>query len=95
MRAALQIASDQKLLDEQSRHDGLAGSGIVGEQEAQRLAGQHLFVDGGDLVRQGIDVRGVDREIGVEEVSKPDAVGFRNQSQQVPSRSASKSRFGR
>ena len=81
--AALQVTSDQKFLDEQSRHDGLACSWIVGEQEAQRLAGQHLFIDGSDLVRQGFDTRSVDREIGIEEVSKPDAVCFRNQPQQV------------
>ena len=36
--AALQVAADQQLLDQKPRHDGLAGAGIVGEQEAQGLA---------------------------------------------------------
>ena len=52
--APLQVASGDQLLDQQPGHDGLAGAGIVGQQEAQRLAGQHLVVDGGDLVRQRV-----------------------------------------
>ena len=31
--AALQVAAEQQLLDEQAGHDGLARAGIVGEQE--------------------------------------------------------------
>ena len=50
--AAMDVAAQQQFLDEQAGHDGLAGAGIVGQQEAQRLARQHLLVDGGDLVRQ-------------------------------------------
>ena len=37
----LQVAAGDQLLDEQARHDGLAGARIVGEQEAQRLTRQH------------------------------------------------------
>jgi hypothetical protein len=33
-QTALKIATDQEFLDEQSRHDGLAGAGIIGEQKA-------------------------------------------------------------
>ena len=36
-------------------HDGLACARIVGEQEPQRLAREHGFVDGRDLVWQRID----------------------------------------
>ena len=49
---ALGVAADHELLDEQAGHDGLAGAGVVGEQEVQRLAGEHLLVDRRDLVRQ-------------------------------------------
>jgi hypothetical protein len=64
--AALEIAADEQLLDQQPGHDGLAGAGIVGEQEAQRLARQHLAVNGRDLVRQRFYLRGTDGEIGIE-----------------------------
>ena len=74
--AALQIAPDQQLLDEQARHDGLAGAGIVGEQEAQRLPRQHLAIDRRDLMRQRLDLRRRDGDVGVEEIGEADAVGL-------------------
>ena len=77
--ATLQIAPEHQLPDEQAGHDGLARAGVVGEQEAERLARQHLAVDGGDLVRQRLDVRGVDREVRVEQMREPDALGLRGQ----------------
>ena len=80
--AALQIAARDQLLDEQPRHDRLAGAGIVGEQEAQRLPRQHRLVDGGDLVRQRIDERGVDREDRIEQVREADAVRFGDEAEQ-------------
>ena len=73
-RQRLQVAARDQLLDEQPGHDRLAGAGIVGEQEAQRLARQHRLVDRGDLVRQRIHERGVDREHRIEEVREADAV---------------------
>ena len=45
-----------QLLDVEAGHDRLAGARVVGEQEAQRLAGQHLAVHGLDLVRQRVDL---------------------------------------
>ena len=68
--AALDVAADHQLLDEQPGHDRLAGAGVVGEQEAQRLAGQHLRVDRRDLVRQRIEVRRLHREVRVEQVGQ-------------------------
>ena len=53
--AALQVAAGDQFLDEQPGHDGLACTGIVGEQEAQRLTRKHGLVDGRDLVRQRLD----------------------------------------
>ena len=72
--AALQVAAGDQLLDQQPGHDRLAGAGVVGEQEAQRLARQHRLVDGRDLVRQRLDERGVDREHRIEQVREADAV---------------------
>ena len=51
-QTALQIAAGDQLFHQQTGHDRLAGAGIVGQQEAQRLARQHRFVHRGDLMRQ-------------------------------------------
>ena len=75
-KAPLQIAAGDQLLDEEPSHDGLAGARIVGQEEAQRLARQHCVVDRRDLMRQRLDHRGVDRQDGIEQVCKPDAVRF-------------------
>ncbi len=80
--AALQVAAGDELLDEEPGHDGLAGAGVVGEQEAQRLARQHRLVDGGDLVRQRLDDGGVDRQHRVEEVGEANAVGLGDQAEE-------------
>ena len=72
----------EQLLDEQPGHDRLARAGVVGQQEAQRLARQHLAVDGGDLVRQRLDERGVDGEERVEEVGQADALRLGDQPEQ-------------
>ena len=57
-------------------HDGLAGAGVVGKQEPQRLTREHFTIDGSDLVRQRVDPRAVDGEVGVEQVREPDALGL-------------------
>ena len=80
--AALQVAAGDQLLDEQAGHDGLAGAGVVGQQEAQRLARQHGLVDGGDLVRQRLDQRGVHGQHRIEQVRQADAVGLGDQAEQ-------------
>ena len=81
-QAPLQVAAGDQLLDQQPRHDGLARAGVVGEQEAQRLARQHRVVDAGDLVRQRVDHRRVDRQQRVEQVREADALRLRHQPEQ-------------
>ena len=81
-QAALQVAAGDQLLDEQAGHDRLAGAGVVGQQEAQRLARQHRLVDRGDLVRQRLDERGVDRQHRIEEVRQADAVRLGDQAEE-------------
>ena len=80
--AALEVAASDQLLDEQPGHDRLAGAGVVGEQEAQRLARQHRLVDRRDLVRQRLDQRGVHREHRIEQVRQADAVGLGDEAEQ-------------
>ena len=81
-QAPLQVAAGDQLLDQQPRHDGLARAGVVGEQEAQRLTRQHRVVDAGDLVRQRVDHRRVDRQQRVEQVREADALRFGHQPEQ-------------
>ena len=80
--AALEVAAGDEFLDEEAGHDGFAGAGVVGQQEAEGLAGEHGFVDGGDLVGEGIDEGGVDGEDGVEEVGEADALGFGDEAEE-------------
>jgi hypothetical protein len=61
----------------------LSGAGLVGQQVTQRLAGEHLAVDGRDLVRQRFDERGMDGQDGIEEVGQVDAVRFGRQAEEV------------
>ena len=76
------VAPRQQFLDEQPGHDRLAGAGVVGEQETQRLAREHRFIDRGDLVRQRIHLRGLHRQERVEEVRQRDALRFRRELEQ-------------
>ena len=57
----------------------LPAPGIVGQQVAERLAGQHFAVDGRNLVRQRLDHRSVDGQQRIEEVGQPDSLGLGNQ----------------
>ena len=82
--AAVQVAADQQFLDEQAGHDRLAGAGIVGQEEPERLPRQHLAVDGSDLMRQRIDHRGVDGEQRIEQMGQVDPVRLGDQAEQLP-----------
>ena len=53
-----------------------AGTGVVGQQEAQRLARQHRLVDTSDLVRQRLHIGSVDRHHRIKQERKVHAFGF-------------------
>src|SRR6185437_1381182 len=80
---AFQIAAGDQLLDEESRHDRLAGARIVREQKAQRLAREHRFIDGSDLMRERVHQRGVDREYGIEEMREMDTIRLSDQAKET------------
>ena len=82
--AALDVAPDEELLDEEARHDGLARTRVISQQEPERLARQELAVDRRDLVRQRLEHRGVDGEERVEEVGEADPEGLGDQAEQGP-----------
>ena len=70
------VGPHDELADVEAGHDRLAGPGVVGEDEPQRLAGQHRLVNGRDLVRQRVDVRGMDGHHRVEQEREVDPLGL-------------------
>lgn len=62
----------------------MPAAGLIRQQKAEGLAGQHVAVDAGDLVGQRFDQRGMDRQDRVEQVGQVDAVGLGRQPEQLP-----------
>ena len=79
---SLNVAPGDQLPDQEPCHDGLAGARVVCEQEAQRLARQHAFVDGRDLVRQRLDDRILNGEHRIEKMRETDALGLGHEPEQ-------------
>ena len=73
---ALGQAAELQLADEQAGHDRLAGAGVVGQQEADAGELQQVVVDGLELVRQRIDARDREAEVGIELVGDAERVGL-------------------
>ena len=59
-------------------HDGLAGSGVVGQEEAQRILPEHALVNCDALVGKGVDARRLAGEGGIELVPVGEPQGFRD-----------------
>ena len=78
-QAALQVTAEHQLLDIQARHDRLARSRVVGQQEAERRAVQQFTVDSLDLVGERLQVRRLHREHRVEPARHADAEGLGGQ----------------
>jgi hypothetical protein len=77
------VPTDPEFLDEEAGHDRFPSPGIVGEEEAEGLAGEHFPVDPGYLVGEGIENGGVDGQEGVEQVRQVDAIGLRDEPEQA------------
>jgi hypothetical protein len=73
---AASVCPHDQFADVEPGHDRFAGPGIVGEYVAKRLAGKHRLVNGGDLVRKGIDVRRVNGHHRIEEKGQVDPLGL-------------------
>lgn len=78
------IGPHDQFADVEARHDGLARAGVVGQDEAQRLTRQHRLVDGGDLVRQRLDVGGVDGHHRIEQKRQVDPLGLAGENKLFP-----------
>ena len=64
-QGALDQAANLQFLDQQAGHDGLAGAGIVGQQEADARQLHEVVVNGFELVRQRIDAGDREREVRI------------------------------
>jgi hypothetical protein len=76
---AADILALHQLAHQQPSHDRLAGSRVVGKQEPYAGERQYPFVDGLDLVGQGIDLRDRDSELRVEDVREMRPEGLRGE----------------
>ena len=79
---ALGQAAQLELADEQPRHDGLAGAGVVGQEEADAGELEQVVVDRFELVRQRIDARDRQTEVGIELVGDAERVRLEAEAQQ-------------
>jgi hypothetical protein len=75
-QTASKISSRNQFLDEKPGHDRLSSPRIVGEEESQRLALQHVAVHGSDLMRQRVDDRRVNCQYWVKEMGETNALRF-------------------
>ena len=50
-----------ELLEQEAGHDGLAGPGVVGQEEPYAVVAEHVVVDRLHLMGQGVYLRDVDR----------------------------------
>ena len=80
----LHQAPELELPDEKAGHDGLAGAGVVGQQEPDAGQLHEVLVDRLQLVGQRIHAGDGEAEVGVELVGDAQSVGIQGQLQQVP-----------
>ena len=72
-QATVDIATNNELVNVEAGHDGLARARIIGEEVAQRLPREELLVNGFDLMRQRVDGRRLNGDVGVKEVPELNA----------------------
>ena len=71
---AVRIRPHDELTNVEPCHNGLTSARVIREDEPQGLARKHGFIDGRDLVRQGLHIGSVNRHHWVEQESEVDAL---------------------
>ena len=76
----------QHLPEVEAGHDRLPGPGVVGEQEAEGVLGQHPLVHGDPLVREGVDPGGFggERRVELVPVGQPQRLRHRRRGLRIP-----------
>ena len=75
------VAAQHQLPDQQPRHDRLARTRVIGQQEPQRPLSEQPVVDRVDLMRIRIDVRRVHRRERIGKVGLPHTAGLRSEAE--------------
>jgi len=70
------VGTHDEFADVKAGHDGLARAGVVRQDEPQRLARQHGFIDRRDLVGQRLHVGRVNGHHGIEQKGEVNALGL-------------------
>ena len=73
-------------LNQEPSHDGLAGAGIVGEEEPDAGQLHEVFVDGLKLVGQRVHAGDGEAEVGVELMGDAQGVGLQSEFEEFPRR---------
>ena len=73
---ALRPPAQIELAHPEARHDGLAGTGIVGEQKAHRGQPEQVPVDRFELMRKRVHAGDREPEPGIELVGDPERTGL-------------------
>ncbi len=76
-------AAGLQFLEQQPRHDRLAGAGVVRQQEANARQLQEVAVDGFELMRQRIDAGDREREERIVLVGQAETMGLDAQAEQT------------
>src|SRR5262249_44359287 len=76
-------APELQLPDEETRHHRLARAGVAGEQKADLRGFQQVIVNRLELVRQWVDPRDRETEVGVKLVSDAERVGLKAEAQEI------------
>ncbi|MGD8202474.1 hypothetical protein ACQE98_17675 [Ornithinimicrobium sp. W1679] len=63
----MHVVAEHELLDQEACHDRLPCAWVVGKQETQGAAGEHLAVHRADLVGERFDLARGDRDHRIEE----------------------------
>ena len=73
-KAAFDVAPHDELLHQESRHNGLSGTGVICQHKPKWLPGEHFFVDSRYLVRKWLYGGRMHGQVRVEQVGKMDAI---------------------
>ncbi len=78
------IGAHQQLADIEPSHNRLTSTGVISEDEAQGLARQQRLIDRRNLVRERLDIGGVNRHHRVEEEGQVNALGLNGEGKVRP-----------
>ena len=80
-KTAPEVAACKEFLDKEAGHDGFARAWVVRKNVTQGQSAQHFLINGGNLMRKRLHIRGMDGEIRVEEMGVVYTPCFRSETE--------------